>query len=225
MIRATLIIVTCCIMQMSATAQMKWYVGFRAGANISYNNLSIDIAQEEIVSRYNVGGLLLSIPVEYQRSEMFSVISGLSFLQRGTSIEVREPGASSTFQNTFVIDYLKIPVRGKLALQLNRFQLYLTAGVATAYATDLKRITSVGIETAKTTKLDFAASGVQRFDLNLLGGGGLQVEISNNKRLFVEMLYNSGIVDIDRHAAQEVFNQGYAISLGMMMPLWGKNER
>ncbi len=220
--RTALIIITCCLMQMSCWSQSKWFVGFRAGASISYNNLSIDISQNEIISRYNLGGLLLSIPLEYQYSEMFSLVSGITYSQKGTSIEVRNHGARSTFQNTFVVDYLQIPLRGKLALQLNRFQLYLSAGLAVGYATDLKRITSIGVETAKTSKLDFRASGIRRIDLNLLGGGGFQVEITNRKRLFVEMLFSAGALDIDRHSDQEVYNQGYAVTMGMMMPV-GKN--
>ena len=219
MIRAALIIATCCVIQLSALAQSKWHAGFRAGASISYNNLSIDIPQENIVSRYDVGGLLLSIPFEYQYSEMFSIVSGVTYLQKGTSIEVREPNPNATFQNTFVIDYLQLPVHGKLALQLDRFQIYLSAGFALAYATDLKRITSFGIETAKTTKLDFQASEIRRFDLGLEGGGGIQAEITQGKRLFVEMLYNAGVLDIDRQADQEVYNQGYTLTLGIMMPL------
>ena len=209
MIRAALIIATCCVIQLSALAQSKWHAGFRAGASISYNNLSIDIPQENIVSRYDVGGLLLSIPFEYQYSEMFSIVSGVTYLQKGTSIEVREPNPNATFQNTFVIDYLQLPVHGKLALQLDRFQIYLSAGLALAYATDLKRITSFGIETAKTTKLDFQASEIR----------GIQAEITQGKRLFVEMLYNAGVLDIDRQADQEVYNQGYTLTLGIMMPL------
>lgn len=224
MFRATLIIVTCCIFQISALAQSKWHMGFRAGASISYNNLSIDIPQENIVSRYDVGGLILSIPIEYQYSEMFSLVSGITYLQKGTSIEVREPSPNNTFQNTFVIDYLQVPVHGKVALQLSRFQLYLSAGFAIAYATDLKRITSFGIEAAQKTKLDFRASGIRRFDMGLEGGGGVQAEITQGKRLFIEMLYNAGIVDIDRHPEQEVYNQGYTLTLGIMMPLGKQME-
>ena len=105
---------------------------------------------------------------------------------------------------------------------MNRLQLYLSAGLSAAYTTDLKRITSIGAETPETSKLDFQASSVRRFDLNLLGGAGIQVDVPRGKRLFVESLFNAGVLDIDQTPERQVYNQGYIITLGIMV---GLNKR
>lgn len=226
MARTALIIFTCCLMQLSISAQSKWHFGFRAGANIAYNNLSVGIAQSNIISRYNIGGLLLSVPLEYEYSDMFSLVSGFTYIQKGTSLQIRDPGSSRPYLNTFALDYLQVPLRGKLTLQLNRYQLYISAGMAFGYATDFRRIQSVGAEVSQKTKLDFQAANIHRMDVSLLGGGGFQVEIADRKRLFVEALLNSGIIDIDKHSEREVYNQGYSVTLGMMMPIKsGESEK
>ncbi|MEM9920595.1 MAG: porin family protein [Bacteroidota bacterium] len=204
-------------------------VGFRGGAHVAYNNLSFDHNYSDLALRDNITGLIFAIPVEWPASRMFRLQTGLAFLTRGTRIYYSDPSAELDYVDKYAISYIQIPITGKLALDLNPFDLYVIGGVDLAYGVDFELLQlsydGTGPKTLRQRKLDFERAGISRLDVGLALGGGVETTISKGRRIFLDVRFHIGLNDIDARSDVEVFNQGRSYTLGMLLPINFKKQK
>ncbi|MEM1322824.1 MAG: porin family protein [Bacteroidota bacterium] len=200
----------------------QWSIGVGGGLNVAFNNLIFDQSLSEIKQRGNLSGLALSLPIEYPSGRMFSFQSGLIYIQKGTRFNYEETSSGQSFSSKYIIDYLELPLAGKLGLEVKPFRLYVLGGTHIGYALNMKSVrlsNDPDLPFRETRPLDFELTGISRWDISLMIGGGFEAYISEGRRLFVEMRFNAGIKDIDEADDVEVYNESRTFTMGMMIPL------
>ncbi len=198
-------------------------VGIRSGMQVSYNNLLFEKGVLSIEARDNITGLVLAIPIEFPSDKMLAFQSGIVYHNKGTRIRYQQQGQTQLFITKYLIDYLSVPVLGKLSLSLGRLNLFLLGGGTLNYAVDMESLKlsydHFGPPRYETLKMDFQNAQVSRFDLGLLLGGGIEAHIADGKKLFIDARFEFGMLDIDKRPENTVYNGGRSFTMGILLPL------
>lgn len=140
-----------------------------------------------------------------------------TYLQR-TSPEILRKLDRNRGYHLATIDYISLNFLLKIQLDLEPIGLYAVVGPdisfgARAYA----RYSSDGNIVIDRLKFDELA--LRRWDAGVCIGGGIEKEIRKRRRIFFDVRYYLGIIDIDKDTTGDIFNEGTFFNLGFLIPL------
>ncbi|MBK7873304.1 MAG: outer membrane beta-barrel protein [Saprospiraceae bacterium] len=161
--------------------------------------------------------LRAAIPLEISINKTLSIQSGMVFQQRHNAQLLPGLGYEHDYRQP-TIAYLGIPVFLKARLDLHSLWVYALAGpqidYGLSFSANYLEDGFYGYE-----KLDFETFQVARLDFGMNIGAGFEKEISNNCKIFAELLLTFNFHDIDKSASYEVFNESRIFNLGFLLPL------
>ncbi|MDX1942290.1 MAG: outer membrane beta-barrel protein [Saprospiraceae bacterium] len=158
-----------------------------------------------------------AIPIEIPINKALSIQSGVVFQKRHNPQLLPGLGYEHDYRQP-TIAYLGIPVLLKARLDMHSFWAYVLTGPQVDYGLSFSATYFedgfFGYE-----KLDFETFQVARLDFGMNIGAGFEKEISNNCKIFAELLLTFNFRDIDKSATYEVFNESRIFNLGFLLPL------
>jgi len=134
------------------------------------------------------GGVLLC----YQTSEMFALQPEMIYTMKGSKYEGTEMGMS--YDATFTVEYLEIPVLAKIIISTGETKPYLLAGPALGVLLSSKGEVEVGGISVSDELED-----VKSIDFGLILGAGINIDLGTGTLLF-DARYNLGLTSIDDSA-------------------------
>jgi len=208
------------------TLSAQWSLGFGGGFNLAYSNLTFQEDLSNINHRSNLVGLSIALPIEVPSGKMFSLRTGLVFIQKGTRFNYLEAGPGRFYDTKYIMDYLEIPILAKATFSVRPFNIYVLGGGQAGYAVNMRVVrisTNPDIPIKETFPVDFKEAGISRMEPSFVMGGGVEAKIAKDRRIFVEMQYHFGIRDISQRPDTEVFNEGRTFNMGILIPLKKKD--
>lgn len=162
-------------------------------------------------------GFRAAIPIEINLKKNTALFGGPAFIMRRNPEIVRRLPASREYY-TVETNYLSLPVLLKLRLDWEPIHLYGLLGVEINYGV---RMQATGVEDQMLFKerLDFQDVRIQQLDGGVSVGGGFEAELRNQRKIFADLRYYLGILDIDESVDGEIYNEGAYVTLGFLMPL------
>lgn len=162
-------------------------------------------------------GFRFALPVEHQLSKHISLFSGLAFIQRRNREFVRKLSAGREYLSAEA-DYLSLPVLFKVRLDWEPVRIYGLAGIEINYGL---RIQATGVEDQRLfkEKLGFKSIGISHFDGGFCVGAGFETDLRRNRKIFADLRYYLGILDIDESKVGEIYNEGAFVTLGFLLPI------
>ncbi len=197
----------------SQTIQAQVFIGFRAGANVSSTSLVLD---QQVLQYSELTKIEFSIPVEFQINDFFSLQTGLHNEKEGTTI-VHTRIESGLHVNSNTINYLGIPAVAKLRLTLDDYAIFGLVGAYARYGLRLQQ--EVEGYNHSVLQLDFAENDLRRWDAGSLLGVGIEKTINKGAKIVCNFRYLLGLMDICTLADDSLYNNSYAISMGISIPL------
>jgi len=198
---------------LAQSLQAQVFIGFRAGANISHTRL---ILEDRILQSSDLTKIEFSIPIEFQINDFLSLQTGLHNEQEGTTV-VRLINEAVPRASSNTINYLGVPVVAKLRLTLDEYAIFGLVGAYARYGLRLKQEVE-GYE-RRSFQLDFAENDLNRWDAGSLLGIGLEKTINKGAKIVCNFRYLLGFMDICTLPDDSLYNNSYAISMGISIPL------
>jgi len=188
-----------------SAASAQAYIGLNGGAGMP----------DEVLFRGALSG-------EFHLTDNVSVQIETAYIQReNPSLLIELPRGRNYIQP--VINYVEAPLLMKVRLPLPIVDLYAIAGPQLAYGVGLSS-TYEEDNMIYTERLDFDRSGIARLDIGCYFGAGLEKEITQGRKIFVDVRYYLGLYNINARGEEELFNQGKCFALGFMIPIKKKME-
>ncbi|MBL7816320.1 MAG: PorT family protein [Saprospiraceae bacterium] len=155
-------------------------VGLRIGRNISNFSFNKDSLASLGITKDNLAGWAVAIPVEFKVNKNISVQTDLGFIQKGfKSVQNVNTGSSTvTTELKNYTNYAILPVMLRFHTAGRFLQAYANVGPDAAFAINAK---STGTTTTGTTKTevsqDVSLEGSKRLSVGLQGGAGLKFKV------------------------------------------------
>lgn len=203
-------------------------LGFKAGASFS----DVPVERDLFGVNDNIRGLVrpyIAAVVHHDLGETFALESGLQFQQKGfrinesTAFNIANVPVPVGVRVTTTLNYLELPVLGKIKFGTGPVQGYFLAGGAGGYALSGRLQTSARVLIdipLVNSPLPLNTSGFNRFELSGIAGAGLQVEAGAGKFIAdvryqhaFYSVYDIPVVDIPLR------NQNWNVSVGYLFPL------
>lgn len=162
-------------------------------------------------------GFRAGVVAEWKHKPNMVFLTEATYLQR-TSPEILRKLDRNRGYHLATIDYISLNFLLKIQLDLEPIGLYAVVGPdisfgARAYA----RYSSDGNIVIDRLKFDELA--LRRWDAGVCIGGGIEKEIRKRRRIFFDVRYYLGIIDIDKDTTGDIFNEGTFFNLGFLIPL------
>jgi hypothetical protein len=174
----------------SVSAQQRWSIGPRVGANIS--TLLGDrpaVADVKWLAGWSVGGFIM-----YSDINHFGISGDILYSQKGARITNRTTAGSST-AFTQRVNYLEIPVLARYFLTLKgSFRPNFFIGPSVAFKLNAKQKDYEGTATPQTDQDN--TDSFRPADLGLVGGIALNFEVAKGKRVLFDARYTYGLADV-----------------------------
>jgi hypothetical protein len=194
------------------------------GIGIStYSGWKFRSADDEDVKRFPLVGYQVALTGKYQFSESLGLSLGMQFIKKGEGLEI--PGTEITgYKGKTSISYLTIPVMATYSKSFGDILVYGKFGPYFGFGLTAKQIS---LEPSKNTiKVDFADSGVSRFDLGCSLGVGAGYPLGPGK-IIVDLTYDFGFLDVRSNAKEikelgpyrALCNRTFEIAVGYVLPL------
>ncbi|MCB0629807.1 MAG: porin family protein [Saprospiraceae bacterium] len=167
-------------------------------------------------------GFRAALPVEIRIKNNTALFGGPAFLMRRNQEIIRKLDAARDYY-TVETNYLSLPVMVKLRLDWEPIHLYGLFGIEVNYGLRMQA-TGVEDQTLFKEKLDFDHIQLSRLDGGVTVGGGFEAELRNFRKIFADLRYYLGILDIDQSPDGEIFQEGTYVTLGFMMPFFQPKE-
>jgi len=181
----------------------QWKVGLQGGVNISTYDLKNKAEFAEISSKT---GLVIGGIVVYSIDDQLEINSGLRYIIKGAHIVIDEVGFQ--LDNKLNFNFLEIPLHLKYLFVNSSFKPFISAGIDLSYLALAKGEGTVDgnpIEDDITEQLD-------KFELSLDGGLGLEYEADNNISYILSSNYSYSLVKVD----QDLTNRGLQILFSVL---------
>ncbi len=158
-----------------------------------------------------------AIPVEWEKNSYFSLRAELAVTVRGNQEIVRKINISTdvSIENLLL---LELPIMARFTLPTQGFQPYLTIGLQVGYGISVHS-RYIDAQQYFKEKFSFREAGLKHLDSGLTFGIGLEKSISGNRRIFADLRHYLGILNIDDAPQGEIYNQGTALSIGLLLPI------
>lgn len=179
------------------------------------------VAKQDFFSRkleptFNPG---VSIFGEYKINENMAIQPEIAFRQNRSHYHLH---SSPQTVHTSMINYIRMPVLLKFSQNKKWINLMVFGGPNFGYAVGLK--SAEYIDTGATTnvfysKLDFHEFQISQFDLALTMGLGIEKIIANKFRTSLDIRYDFGLTDIVKSPFNFYVNRGFALEMGILIPI------
>lgn len=222
----SILLVAFAIATLAAHAQTS--IGFRTGASFS----DVPVSRDLFGVNDNIRGLVrpsVAAIVQHDLGETFALETGLQFQQKGfrinesTAFNIANVPVPVGVRVTTTLNYLELPLLGKVKFGEGPVQGYFIAGGAGGYALSGRLQTSARVLIdipLVNTRLPLNASGFNRFELSGIAGAGVQVDAGAGKFIAdvryqhaFYSVYDIPVVDIPLR------NQNWNVSVGYLFPL------
>lgn len=219
-------------------------IGLAAGSTFYKVNQTIeygsnpDIVKPEKHELSLTSGFAFGIPVEIGLSDKLSLFSVLCYMQKGSGIEEVEPESDNIImkiKGSTTYNYFEVPVLMKYYFIKKRLNLSADFGPAFGYLytasanydyTEINTYDHTSVtdnQKSKFSSKDVKNTGINRFDISLTLGLGLDYKIGIGK-VFIHVNYEYGINNMMKGADFpyidiKQFNRGLNTMLGYMISL------
>ena len=179
-----------------------------------------DFLYKKLRPSFNPG---VSVFGEYKINETMAIQAEVAFRQNRSHYQLRfgPPTVHSS-----IIDYVRLPLLFKLSQHEKWINLIFFGGPNPAYATGIRTAETVGnilVNDATFTSLGFDEYGIKRFDLAITVGLGIEKTIANKFRTSLDIRFDYGLIDIMEDQNDIYLNRGFAIEMGILIPV-SKNK-
>jgi hypothetical protein len=168
-------------------------------------------------------GFRAALPIEIRIRNNTAIFGGPAFLMRRNQEIVRKLDPTRDYY-TVETNYLSLPVMFKLRLDWQPIQLYGLFGIEVNYGLRMQA-TGVEDQTLFKENLDFSSININRLDGGVSIGGGFEAGMRNQRKIFADLRYYLGVMDIDQSVDGEIYQEGAYVTLGFMMPMGSGEER
>ncbi len=201
-----------------ASAQV--YLGGQGGFNRSQTTLFLSGDAENIfIQQRSVNKATIGVALDWELTDMMGVLIEPIYLIEGTLLENRMTAGGSSFFNENIIKYLRLPVLFKLRFNLGACEIYGVGGLSLAYALGGSTYTWTPFESTDFQRIDFESEAINRLDYGTNLGLGLEREIAKGVKINAGLRYYWGFNDITDGMEQEVYNESFALQMGMFFPI------
>lgn len=203
-----LLLLLCGMWALSAPLSAQTTIGVYGGVNIT--NLGGDDVQDtESHTGLNVGASVL-VPLV----ENLGLFIGAGYSEKGA--DVSDPEVSGAFE----LGYVEFPILLRYGFPTSSsVGVHLYGGGAVALET---RCQIEGTDGSVTVTLDCDEAGIdtKSTDVGLVGGAGLDIDVSERIDVIVDLFYTLGLTSIDDTADPgDVKNRAFTIRAGVGIPL------
>jgi len=187
----------------------KLAIGLTFSPDYSYRSLKPDNSGESMAEwrdSFEIPkfGYTTGLSLVYRLNKRISMEAGIQFSDKGEQTKQRaliyfqpEPKAPDKIKYTYSYLYIDVPIKAYFRLTDKRLKLFLSVGLSPNIFIAQKitsYLTYEGGSTQKSTSSSF--SGLSRINLAVLGGLGLDYELTDRINLRLEPIYRRSITSI-----------------------------
>ncbi len=207
----------------NSVVQAQISIGVRTGFNLatwSYTPKNTTSNTNYTITEPLLLGFTFVMPIEVKLSNNFALQPELSFIQKGFT-QKRESG-SDYVQDTYIFNYLEVPLLAKIILGNKKFKVGVLAGPSFGYLVSGRDVTAYGASQkfyVYNKNIDFNDAinkTTNRFDIGLVLGVQPAYNITDYSRIFFDARYQLGLSDIKNDSPDntQIFNRGIGLSVG-----------
>lgn len=155
-------------------------VGLRIGRNVSNYTFNKDSLSKLGITKDNLSGWALAIPVEFTINKNVSIQTDLGFIQKGFKSAQSIQSGTSTTQTELknYTNYAILPVMLRVHTAGRFLQAYANVGPDAAFAINARSTgTSKVGNTSTDVNQDVSLDGTKRLTIGLQGGAGLKLKL------------------------------------------------
>ncbi len=221
-----LLIILCIVIFTSVNTFSQNSIGIRAGLTSS-NWVAKSSGLTNTSDRLTA--ITIGVPFEFQITELFTIQPELNYITKGAinRLDLSFFGIPVKTEQISKINYLEVPVLGKLSFRSGTAKLELLFGPSLAYGLDgSTKFTETVNGQTQTDKqsLNFKNDSISRTDFSLNFGLGISIPTGMN-RVFFDFRYQLGLTNIAAPAnvgtanKLDVKDNTLQFCLGMFFPL------
>lgn len=206
-------------------------LGIRGGVHFAKADYGDEVEYND--DREFLVGPQAALMFEWRIADYFALQAEPGYIQKGEKLHFGEAGPDDQGHITTLdaylrtrLHYLTLPVLAKGIVGSDNFRFYAIGGPEVGYAVSGRYETEFtmtnGQEITENAEgdIDFEEDGIDRFDVGLIFGAGVEAKIGLGS-IVLDGRYNLGLYDIDRDKGSEgeTFNRGFGFNLGYLMPI------
>lgn len=199
----------------------QWKVGVQTG--LTFNHLKANTGYAYDRRYENESGFSFGIPVRYEFVDWFALQAEVSYDQKNYCIN-RSPGY---FPSDISNAYMQLPVFARFSFGGEKWRGFLNTGLYFGYwmSSKIKTVDfplNMSQMSVYEEKNPFDSRRDNRFDGGLLGGIGLQYQLSQRVQLVAEGRYYYGLTDLQKEYMLKQYhryNNTFALLIGCMITL------
>jgi hypothetical protein len=240
--KRTILLIMIAVISKSLSGQIS--AGLSIGDNLCKVKKTVDYESNPYLIKPDkeeyliTNGFTIGIPFEINLSDRLSLFTMFSYLQKGTKVKTTTTTLNdfvANIEGTGKYNYLELPLQGKFYFLKNKMNAYISIGPSFGYLLDGKfkyKISVHDIEQDTTSynnfdekvkSKDIKASGINRLDISIALGIGIDYKIGIGK-IFININYLYGITDMvndDKELSKGInqYNRGLTTTLGYLIPL------
>lgn len=180
------------------------YWGPEAGMNFS----NITESPSSGVTSDSKTGLVAGLIFETKYESNFSNIFGIRYITKGYNIKNGQADVSLN------LEYLDFPAFVKYNFNIENINPYIVAGVAFGLNLSAKLKASQDLAAAEVD----VKKSIEVLNYDLLFGAGIDINILESKKLFVQIAYSLGLSDINK-SRTSWRNTGIQVTTGILFSL------
>lgn len=156
--------------------------------------------------------------LEWSKNDLYSWQTELIYIKReNVSLLQLLPPTSNYIRP--IISYVEVPFLFKIKLNLQGAKLFAIVGPKVGYA--LAAYSTLWKENGDLVKQQIQLEDIEvvGWDIGMNLGVGLEKNISNGKKIFMEFRYYLGMKDLFPQGETEIYNEGKSFNLGFFIPI------
>jgi hypothetical protein len=156
--------------------------------------------------------------MEWSKNDLYSWQTELIYVKRENVSLLQLLPQNSNYVRP-IISYVEVPFLFKIKLNLQGARLYALLGPKIGYA--LAAYSTIWKENGQLLKQEIRLEDIEvaGWDIGMNLGAGLEKEISQGKKIFVEFRYYLGMKDLFPQGETEIYNEGKSFNLGFLIPI------
>lgn len=114
--------------------------------------------------------------------------------------------------------YVELPFYLKLKLPIQDLKPYIHAGGQIGYGLNMW----YHYRNDRSWERDsyrFKDAGLKRLDAGVILGGGIEKELVKRQKIFLDLRYYLGLINLDKDPENSVYNEGLVFSIGCLFPI------
>ncbi len=156
--------------------------------------------------------------IEWKKTDFYSWQTELIYVKRENVGLLQLLPQNSNYIRP-IISYIEIPFLIKLKLNIPGANLFAVVGPKIGYA--MAAYSTLWKENGQLLNQKIVLEDIEvlGWDIGMNLGLGLEKDISNNKKIFVEFRYYLGMKDLFPKGEAEIYNEGKSFNLGFLIPV------